>query len=147
MVDISQELEELGLQIEYITLRTRSAAQLDGFVVRLVKDGSAAAQCGRVQQGDIVVEYNSVALQPLQGVRPAVRKHGVRPGKFAFLRLLKENGSYVECAIERSDLSAPVISENLDIGTKTRKETRSNGEIRSHQCRVFPDTLVHRLYI
>ena len=128
LVDISQELEELGLQIEYITLRTRSAPQLNGFVVRLVNDGSAAAQCGRVQQGDIVVEYNSVSLQPLQG-RPAVRKHGVRPGKFAFLRLLKENGGYVECAIERSDLSAPVISENLDIGTKSRKETRSNGEI------------------
>jgi len=103
LVDISAELDSLGLYLEY--------DEPAGFIVCVVVEGSAAAQCGRVKPGDVATEYNSVSIQPLQLV-PAVRKHGVRPGKFAFLRVRKEDGSFVECAIERSDSApAPPLSQ------------------------------------
>jgi hypothetical protein len=91
LVDITHDLETLGLLLEY-----DSAA---GFVVCHVQDDSPAAECGRVQRGAVVVEYNSVPVQPLQRA-PSVKKHGVRSGKFTFLRILKD-GQFIECAIER----------------------------------------------
>ena len=98
LVDISGELAGLGLLTDFVENR--------GFVVRLVQEGSAAAECGRVAHGDVLTEFNSVSIQPLAHL-PAVRKHGVRPDcKFAFLRLLKDDGLYVECAIERGGPAA-----------------------------------------
>lgn len=104
LVDIVAELDTLGLELEY--------DEPAGFIVCCVQDGSAAAQCGRVNLGDVATEFNSVAIQRLQRA-PAVRKHGIRPGKFAFLRVRKADGSFVECAIERSNSTpAQLVSQH-----------------------------------
>jgi len=104
LIDIAAALDKLGVLVEWCDARR-------GFVVRLVREGSAAAQCGRVKRGDAVTEYNSVAIQAVEG-SPAVRSHGVRPGKFAFLRLHREDLTYVECAIERDDRAVPAQTQS-----------------------------------
>lgn len=97
VVDISRELDSLGLVLD---------PGPAGFVVRLVRAGSSAEQCGQVQRGDRVTQYNSVIVQLEQGA-PVVHRHGVRNGKFVFLRVEKDDGTFVECAIERVPAASP----------------------------------------
>ena len=102
LVDISLDLDAVGLQLEY--------DEHEGFVVHHIKDKSPATRCvrGRVEQGDVVTEYNSVPLQPLPPMlRPAVRKHAVRPEhhNFVFLRALTTKGNFIECILERTEPS------------------------------------------
>lgn len=100
LVDISRELDSLGLELE---------PEPRGFAVRLVRKGSAAEHCGQVRRGDVLTEYNSVTVQiSVQGA-PVVRRHGVRNGKFVFLRVVKDDGSFVECAVERDPDIVPAI--------------------------------------
>ena len=97
VVDISRELDSLGLVLE---------PGPAGFVVRLVRAGSSAEHSGQVQRGDRVTQYNSVSVQLAQGA-PVVHRHGVRNGKFVFLRVEKDDGTFVECAIERDPTASP----------------------------------------
>jgi hypothetical protein len=132
LVDVATELHELGVLLEWCDNKK-------GFVVRLVREGSAAAQCGRVKRGDVATEYNSVAIQSVQG-SPAVRSHGVRPGKFAFLRLRKEDSSYVECAIERGDLSVPAQTGGSDVASNLHVLPNGTGV---HTNGVLTNDLAH----
>ena len=137
LVDVATELVELGVLLEWCDNNK-------GFVVRLVREGSAAAQCGRVKRGDVATEYNSVAIQAVKG-SPAVRNHGVRTGKFAFLRLRKEDSSYVECAIERGN---PTVLAQTRLKTGGSADVASNLHVLPngnglHTNGVFTNDLAH----
>jgi len=115
LADIKGDLAALGLVLEHGPA---------GFAVQLVQNGSAADQCGQVQRGDIVAEYNSVAVQ-LVGGAPAVRPHGIRSGKFVFLRVRKNDGTFVECAIERDPYRVPGAGHNPNAGRGASAQRRS----------------------
>ena len=91
LVDITHDLATLGLILEY---------DERGFFVVQSVDAGSPAENARVVAGDVVTEFNSVALQPVQRA-PAVRKHGIRHGQYAFLRIAKDDAC-VECALERT---------------------------------------------
>ena len=111
LVDITHDLATLGLILEYDDRGV--------FVVQSVDAGSPAEKA-RVVAGDVVTEFNSVALQPVQRA-PAVRKHGIRHGKYAFLRIAKDDAC-VECALERT-LSATDGPEHRGPGSGNSSST------------------------